>query len=107
MEENQPTTRQLVIFTVVLSFIASMIGTVLTLGVMGPILGLGEEAGGPLQFNRPGILERIKETVTQKETQETILRQDELAVKVVEEASPAVVSIVASKDVPVVEQVFR
>lgn len=106
MDENQPTTRQLVIFTVVLSFIASMIGTVLTLGVMGPILGLGEESGGPLQFNKPGILERIKETVTQKETSEKVLRQDELVVKVVEEASQAVVSIVAAKDVPVIEQFF-
>ena len=106
MDDNQPTTRQLVVFSVVLSFIVSMIGTVLTLGIMGPIFGLGEDSGGPVLFNRPGILERIKETVTQKEVSERVLRQDELVVRVVEEASPAVVSVVATKDVPVVEQLF-
>ena len=106
MNENQPTTKQLVVFSVVLSFIASMIGTVLTLGVVGPLFGVGEETGGPVLFNKPGILQKITETVTQKETQEKILRQDELTVKVVAEASPAVVSVVASKDVPVVERFF-
>lgn len=106
MDENQPTTKQLVLFTVVLSFIVSMIGTVLALGVFGPLVGLGEEKGGPVFLNRPTILEKIKETITQKETSESILRQDELVVKVVEEASPAVVSVVAAKDVPVVERFF-
>lgn len=107
MNEQQPTTRQIVLFTVLLSFIVSVIGTVLSLGILGPLLGMGEAAsGGPIQFNKPGILERIRETVTEKETTERILRQDELVVKVVEEASPAVVSIVATKDVPVVERFF-
>ncbi len=101
MDENQPTTRQIVLFTVVLSFIVSIIGTVLTLGVFGPLFG-GDEGGGPILFNRPKILEKI----TERETTERVLRQDELAVKVVEEASPAVVSIIASKDVPVIEQFF-
>lgn len=105
MDENQITTRQLVIFTVVLSFIVSIIGTVLALGMFGPALGLGEETSGPLLFNRPTILEKITETIIPKET-ERIVRQDELAVKVVEEASPAVVSVVASKDVPVIERFF-
>ena len=105
-EEQQPSTRQIVLFTVVLSFIVSVIGTTLSLGIFGPLLGMGEAAGGPIQFNKPGILERITEKVTEKETTERILRQDELVVRVVEEASPAVVSIVASKDVAVVERFF-
>ena len=104
MEENQPTTKQLIVFTVVLSFIVSIIGTVLALGVFGPLLGLGEGGGAPLIFNKP--IEKIIETITQKETSERVLKQDEVVVKVVEETSPAVVSIVASKDVPVVEQFF-
>lgn len=104
MDENQPTTRQIVLFTVILSFIVSMIGTVLSLGVLGPLFGVGEEAGGPIQFIKP--LEKIKETITQKETAEKILRQEELVVGVVEEASPAVVSVVATKDVPVIEKFF-
>jgi serine protease Do len=58
--------------------------------------------GSPFIFNRPRILERI----TQKETSELILRQDELVVTVVEQSSPAVVSIVATKDIPVIEKFF-
>lgn len=41
-----------------------------------------------------------------KEITERVFRQDELIVGVVDEVSPAVVSIVATKDVPVVEQYF-
>lgn len=104
MDENQPTTRQLVVFTVVLSFIVSVIGTVLALAVVGPILGVGEEGGAPLIFNKP--FERIRETIAPQEVTEVVSRQDELVVKVVEAASPAVVSIVASKDVPVIEKFF-
>ncbi len=106
MEDQQPTTRQIVLFTVVLSFIVSVIGTVLSLGIVGPLLGVGEAGGGPIQFNKPKILEKITEKITERETTERILRQDELVVKVVEEASPAVVSIVATKDVPVIERFF-
>lgn len=105
-EEQQPTTRQIVLFTVILSFIVSVIGTVLSLGVVGPLLGVGEAGGGPIQFNKPKILEKITERITERETTERILRQDELVVQVVESASPAVVSIVATKDVAVVEKFF-
>ena len=107
MNENQPTTKQMVIFAVVLSFVVSVIGTVLSIGVFGSLFGLGEsQNGGPLLFNRPGILERIKETVIQDKTSERVERQDELVVKVVENASPAVVSVVATKDVSVVEKFY-
>jgi serine protease Do len=105
MEEPKPTLRQLVIFTVVMSFIVSVIGTVLTIGVMAP-LSAKEGESQPFIFSRPKILERITEKVIESEKSERILRQDELVVQVVGEASPAVVSIVASKDVPVVEQFF-
>ena len=105
MDENQPTTRQLVLFTVVLSFIVSIIGTILALGVAGPIFGFGEGGdSAPFIFQRPKILEKITEKIT--ETSERILRQDELIVQVVEQASPAVVSVVATKDVPVIERFF-
>lgn len=104
MNDTQPTTKQIVFFAVVLSFIVSVVGTVLTFGVLGPLAGA--ESGGQFVFNRPQILERIRETITQTETAERILRQDELVVKVVEEAAPAVVSVVATKDVPVIERFF-
>lgn len=100
--EKQPTTKQIIIFTVVLSFVVSILGSVLTLGVFGGPSAIEGANQGPFIFNRPKILEKI----TEKQTTETILRQDELVVKVVEETSPAVVSVVATKDVPVIERFF-
>ena len=102
MSEIQPTTRQLIVFTVVLSFIVSLIGTVLALGVFGPLFGVGDSTTGPFLFNRPKILEKILE----RPASDTPLRTDEMVVKAVADASPAVVSIVASKDVPIVEQYY-
>ena len=69
---------------------------------MGVFGGVSEDSSNPFVFNRPKILERIMET----QTSEAVVRQDELVVKVVEVASPAVVSIIASKDVSVVERFF-
>ncbi|KKW18337.1 MAG: Protease Do [Parcubacteria group bacterium GW2011_GWB1_50_9] len=107
MNEREPTTKQVIAFTVLLSFIASILGTILTIGVLGPVLGWDQDGqGGPLIFNKPKLLEKITETVLEKETVERIERADELVVKVVESASPAVVSIVATKDVPVIEKFF-
>src|SRR3989344_3046066 len=103
MNEREPTTKQVIAFTVLLSFIASILGTILTIGVLGPVLGWDQDGqGGPLIFNKPRQLEKIIE----KETIERVERADELVVKVVESASPAVVSIVATKDVPVIEKFF-
>ncbi len=106
MNDQDPTTKQLIAFTVILSFVASIIGTILTMGVIGPFLNSDELAGSPIYFNKPKLLEKITETVREKETVERVERQDELVVKVVETASPSVVSIVATKDVPVIEQYF-
>ena len=101
MKEHQPTTQQIIVFSVILSFVVSMIGTVLSLGVLGPLFGIGESDSGPFLFNRPKILERITEKPA-----EPPLGQEELVVRAVEEVSPAVVSIVASKDVPVIERYY-
>lgn len=106
MSDREPTTKQLIAFTVILSFIASIFGTILTLGVISPTLGFADSDGGPITFNKPTLLEKITETITQKETVERVIGQDEAIVKVVESASPAVVSIVATKDVAVIEQYF-
>ena len=100
IDENKTTTRQLVLFTVVLSFVVSVIGTILALGVLGPLFGFGENESAPLVFNRPKILEKIIGM------EEKPLSHDELVVNAVRAASPAVVSIVASKDVPVVERYY-
>ena len=102
MREQQPTTRQIVLFSVVLSFIVSVIGTTLALGVFGPLFS-GESGSAPILFSRPRIFQQIADKVVAPERS---LRQDELVVKAVEEVSPAVVSIVASKDVPVIERYY-
>lgn len=104
MDANNPTTKQIILFALLLSFIVSIVGTVLTLGLLGPLAGA--EGGGPIVFQKPRILEQITETIKEREVSERILRQDELVVGVVREASPAVVSVVAAKDVPVIERFF-
>ncbi|MDP3779149.1 MAG: trypsin-like peptidase domain-containing protein [bacterium] len=98
MQEDKNLNRQ-VLFTVVLSFIVSVLGTILALGVLGPLFGFGENSDAPFVFNRPQILQKIIGT-------ERAPSHDEIVVKVVQDASPAVVSIVASKDVAVVEQYY-
>ena len=105
MNENQPTTRQLIVFTVVMSFIVSVIGTIIALGFAGPLLITENSGSAPFFFNRPQILEKITERITQREP-ESIPSPEEPIVRAVDQASPAVVSIVASKDVPVIERFF-
>lgn len=100
MDETKITTRQLVLFTVVLSFVVSIFGTILGLGVLGPLFGFGENSGVPFVFNRPQILQKIVGG------EQKIASHDELIVKAVQDASPAVVSVIASKDVPVVERFY-
>lgn len=104
MREQHPTTRQIVLFSVVLSFIVSVIGTTLALGIFSPLFSAGEGSSAPILFSRPKIFQQIADKVAPPI--ERPLRQDELIVKAVEEASPAVVSIVASKDVPVIERYY-
>jgi len=99
MQEDKNLNRQ-VLFTVVLSFMVSVLGTILAMGVLGPLFGFGENNDAPFVFNRPQILEKIIGTT------EKVPSHDEIVVRVVQDASPAVVSIVASKDVPVVEQYY-
>lgn len=55
------------------------------------------------------VVERIIEKASppsERDISERILRQDELVVGVVKRASPAVVSIVATKDVPIIERYY-
>ena len=100
IDENKITTRQLVLFCVVLSFMTSVLGAILALGILGPLFGFGENGDAPFVFHRPQILEKII-GIEQK-----VLSHDDLVIKTVQDSAPAVVSIVATKDVPVVEQYY-
>lgn len=98
--------RQMIIFGVVLSFLTSLIGTTLVLGVFGRgSLGAQESVAPSYFFPRPKPSEKPVAPET-RDAIERIIRSDELVVQVVKDASPAVVSIVASKDVPVIERYF-
>ncbi len=92
------TPRQILLAAVVTSFVTSLVVAILAAGLIGGM--------PPSQ-----VLERIIErpaggAVPEREISERVLMQDELVVVVVKAASPSVVSIVATKDVPVVEQFF-
>ncbi|MBI2639350.1 MAG: trypsin-like peptidase domain-containing protein [Candidatus Sungbacteria bacterium] len=90
------TKKQIVILVLLVAVVVSVVtslGTVFYITSKGPA----------------SIVERIIEQPQkeiQREINEKILRQDELVVAVVKLASPGVVSVVATKDVPVVEQFF-
>lgn len=96
MDEHQPTTKQLIAFTVLLSFIASIVGTILTIWLFGTVFGIDQNLSGTVLFSRS---KAINESVASSTSS-----ADEPVVRVTEKVSPAVVSIVASKDVPVIER---
>ncbi|MBI3442720.1 MAG: trypsin-like peptidase domain-containing protein [Candidatus Sungbacteria bacterium] len=105
--EHQPTTRQLILFSVVLSFVVSIIGTILSLSVFGPLLSSGGSDVSSVSARHPTFLEKITQTTPEKVKDDTSpVRPEDTVEKVVADASPAVVSVVASKDVPVVEQYY-
>ncbi|OHA08268.1 MAG: hypothetical protein A3B37_02785 [Candidatus Sungbacteria bacterium RIFCSPLOWO2_01_FULL_59_16] len=94
METQSP--KKLVAVIIVVAVATSFVTAMIT------IFALTEET--PNQ-----VAERIIEKSApagEKEISERVLRQDELVIGVVKRASPAVVSIVATKDVPVLEQYF-
>ena len=75
-------------------------GTILSLGILGPMFSTGDNSSTPFFFNRPQILQKVSEALSPART------QDEMVVDAVQQASPAVVSVVATKDVPVIEQYY-
>jgi len=91
--------RQVIILTIVLTFIISVATTLATVYYLSDVLKI---------TITPNIYQNtlpVQEKIT-KEINEKVLRQDELVVSVVKEVSSAVVSIIAAKDVPLVEQYF-
>ena len=97
--QHHLTIHQVIFITILLTFIISI---ATTLSIIYYFSDLLELSGGPafIQTVLP-----VRERTT-REINEKILRQDELVVGVVKEASPSVVSIIASKDVPLVEQYY-
>jgi len=95
---NNPNSRQFIFAVLVISTATSFLVSVLAISFF-------------TGFKPSQVVERVIEKVpgkapSEKEISERVLRQDELVVGVVKRASPSVVSVVATKDVPVVEQFF-
>lgn len=92
---NNLSRAQFIALALVGAFIASIAGTALTNSMLSKNnLGLDIANLFPPVVGMPRA----------QEINERVLKQDELVVEAVENASKAVVSIVASKDVPVIEQ---
>ncbi len=89
--------KQLVILALAIVVVVSAATSIATISVL-----TGEQPSTIVER----IIERQPSTPTERMINERILRQDELVVRVVKIASPSVVSVVATKDVPVVEQFF-
>ncbi len=93
----------------VLSFVVSIVGTILSLSVFGPLIAGSETgAGATIVYQRPSFLEKITQTTPEKIKNDVVVpaRPEDTVEKVVAAASPAVVSVVASKDVPILERFF-
>lgn len=95
MEENQPTSKQVIAFTVLMSFITSIIGTVLTLGVLGPYST--DNAGGlaimPAPLKKPKVVEKVTEKVVEKRIEQKVISQEESMSEIMNKISPAVVQV--------------
>ena len=94
---NDFTPRQLLLAAVVLSAVTAFLSTMVALGIFS-----GQSPSQVIER----ITDRAQESGSDREIAERVLRQDELVVSVVKRVSPAVVSVVATKDVPVVERFF-
>lgn len=95
MEEAYLTQKQAIMFTAVLSFIVAVAGTALALQVVGPRFGLGLGDRTPSIFGTANA-----------DQPANAVAQEDMVVSVVQKVSPAVVSVVASKDVRLIERSY-
>lgn len=98
------TKTQLVFLVLLVSFVVSAVTGIVTAALM-------DQAPSPLTDTIHKVVERVNVVSGEKNTQEqtekiTIITQEDLIIKLVKDTAPSVVSVVASKDVPVVEQYF-
>ena len=101
-ENPQDNLKQTILISVLVSFVTALV--------------VGFVSGGAGSFAFPYWLKTeigrlseqpiIKEIVKPSAPEAAVQTQEELIVKVVKDASPSVVSVIATKDLPVVEQYF-
>lgn len=99
------TKTQLVLLVLLVSFVTSVVTGIVTVTLV-------DQAPEPLRDTIHKVVERVTVSPSEDNGESVstekliVLTEEDLIIKLVEESAPAVVSIIASKDVPVVEQFF-
>lgn len=100
------TKTQLVLLVLLVSFVTSIVTGIVTATLV-------DQAPDPIQDTIHKVVEQVRINPNEKDeekavTTETIsvVTQEDLIIKLVRESKPAVVSVVATKDVPILEQVY-
>ena len=107
---NHLTRSQFVLLVILVSFVTSIFTGIVTATLV-------TQAPLPMTQTINRVIEKTIETVipgtmgtamlnAEKEPQVIIVSQEDLVIKLVEDVSSAVVSVVASKDIPIIEQFF-
>lgn len=102
---NELTKTQIVLLVLLVSFVTSLVTGIVTVTLVN-------QAPAPVTQTINKVIERTIETVTPGSSQTAataapvIVTQENLIVKIVNRVSPAVVSVVATKDLPVIERYY-
>lgn len=103
MDIDKLTKTQFVLLILLVSFVTSLATAIVTATLV-------KQAPPLFTQSVTKVIEKIKPEQREKpaisQTPSIIITQEDLIVKLVSEASPAVASIVATKDIPVIEQYF-
>ena len=100
------TKTQLVLLVLLVSFITSVVTGIVTAALI-------EQAPDPLRETIYKVVERVTSGSFEDKNSDDfpteksfVITEEDLIIKLAKESSPAVVSIIATKDVPVLEQFF-
>ncbi len=106
MELEQLTKKQLVFLALLISFMTSIVTAIFTVSLVN-------QAPPPITNTINKVIERIVDPMGANKDQEknqnqqpAYVSKDEAIIKIVKDASPAIVSVVATKDLPVLEQYY-
>lgn len=100
------TKTQLVLLVLLVSFVTSIVTGIVTATLV-------DQAPDPIQDTIHKVVEQVRINPNEKDEEKavtteniTVFTQEDLIIKLVRESKPAVVSVVATKDVPILEQVY-
>lgn len=101
MKMNDLTRTQLVLLVLLVSFVTSLVTGVVSVALVN-------QAPSPITHTINRVIEKvIMERPSEAGAREiSILTAEDLVIKLVDETLPAVVSVISSKDIPVIEQYF-